>query len=90
MECVIVSLFGKKVSTDVIFFHITFQKEIILDCLGGPKCYHIHPYEKEADRGRYRRKGDVKMEAVTDVMSPQERNASSHQKLEDARNGFSP
>lgn len=30
------------------------------------------------------------MEAVIDVMSLQARNASSHQKLEEASNGFSP
>lgn len=55
--------------------------------------YVTYPYKRETERDlvhAYRRGVNVKTEARSELYGHESRNAGSHQKLEEARNRFSP
>ena len=55
----------------------------------GTECNHTYPYKREVEGNLTdkRREGNVAIEADVGVMQPQTKDAGSHQKLEEARNG---
>lgn len=63
------------------------EKEVILDYQVKPKCYHTHPYKREAEGPiRQTRRKPVTTEMELEVMQPQAKECREPPEAGEARN----